>query len=411
MRKLMIIAVLLLMGGQGVIAQLPVKTGLWRALLHRDDGKDIVFNYEFSWNKNKPVIYVLNAGERMRVTDIILGGDSVFVQMPFFESSFRARIYSKDSISGNWIKATATKSVVLPFTASSRNTVRFVAAKGPASVNVSGKWSVQLYKQGNEPAPAIGVFTQKNNKVTGSLLTPTGDFRFLEGIVTGDSLVMSAFDGSHALLFTARAANGKISDGMLYSGATGLQQWQAVANDTATLPNTAAMYLKNGEEGTLNFRFKDIHGKEVGINDERFKNKVVVIQIMGSWCPNCMDETAFLSDYYKKNKQRGVEMIALAYEYTTDPERSVRSLNSFQQRFNITYPVLNTGVAVTDPQRTEKTLPQFTPIKTFPTSIILDKKGKVRKVDTGFVGPGTGSYYTEYKAEFEKMIAALLAES
>ena len=148
----------------------------------------------------------------------------------------------------------------------------------------------------------------------------------------------------------------------------------------------------------------------VSINDARFKNKVVIIQIMGSWCPNCMDETQFLSDYYNKNKGRGVEVIALAYEYTTDKDRSTRSLRKFQQRFNVQYPMLNTGVTVGDSLRTEKTLPQITDIKMFPTSLVLDKTGKVRSIDTGFNGPGTGEHYTEYKSEFESLVGKLLGE-
>jgi hypothetical protein len=123
-----------------------------------------------------------------------------------------------------------------------------------------------------------------------------------------------------------------------------------------------------------------------------------------------MDETAFLSEWYKKNHQRGVEIIALAYEYSTDFERSRRDLLKFQQRFKVDYPVLITGVTVMDSLRTEKTLPQFTPIKTFPTSIVLDKKGKVRKIDTGFFGPGTGVYYERYKEEFERTVNDLLKE-
>jgi peroxiredoxin len=131
---------------------------------------------------------------------------------------------------------------------------------------------------------------------------------------------------------------------------------------------------------------------------------------MGSWCPNCMDETAFLSEYYNKNKQRGVEIIALAYEYSTNWERSVKSLKKFQERYNVQYTVLNTEVTVNDSLRTEKTLPELTAIKFFPSSVILDKKGKVRKLDTGFNGPATGVHYDIYKKEFEETISNLLGE-
>jgi peroxiredoxin len=135
-----------------------------------------------------------------------------------------------------------------------------------------------------------------------------------------------------------------------------------------------------------------------------------VIQLMGSWCPNCMDETAFLSEYYNNNKQRGFEVIALAYEYSTDWERSIKSLKKFQQRYNVQYTILNTEVTVTDSLRTEKTLPEVTPIKFFPSSIIIDKKGKIRKLDTGFNGPATGGHYLAYKKEFVELMDKLLKE-
>lgn len=393
-------------------AQKQLQTGKWRAALHRADGNDIVFNFRFEWQQNKPVIYILNAAEKLAVTDIQFAGDSLYFNMPFFESAFRARIYTKDSVDGVWVKGTSSgKNVEMPFSASTRFTYRFQPQGGKTVGSVNGKWSVSFYdRQGNPDEPAIAVLTQKDQTVTGSILTPTGDYRFLEGRMNGNTLWLSTFDGSHAFVITASLREGKLADGMFYAGAGGKQAWAAVRNDTATLPDLAAMYLKKGEEGYLDFHFKDMDDKELSIKDDRFKNKVVVIQLMGSWCPNCMDETAFLSEYYQKNHQRGVEMVALAYEYSTDLARSKKSLAKFQQRFNVTYPILITGVAVTDTLRTEKTLPQFTKIKSFPTSVILDRTGKVRKIDTGFQGPGTGAYYTAYKAEFEKLMDELLSE-
>src|SRR6187402_3322157 len=117
MRKILLAMMALLAGAQVLMAQAHLQAGQWRALLHREDGKDIVFTYQLSWQQQKPVIYVLNAGERLLVNDIVLAGDSVFIKMPFFESSFRARVYSKDSLSGMWIKAGATKTNTMPFTA------------------------------------------------------------------------------------------------------------------------------------------------------------------------------------------------------------------------------------------------------------------------------------------------------
>jgi len=380
--------------------------GWWSAKLRRSDNNDIAFTFEWKQEHGKPVWYIHNAAEQIKVDSVTVQGDSVWVQMPVFESRFKLRYY-KDGLTGVWIKGSTAGNQVVPFVAVKGNK-RF-SETGAAAVNITGRWAATF--SGSAGELSVGEFKHAGNKVTGTFLNPTGDYRYLEGIVVKDSLLLSGFDGGHALLFTAKiTSNKKITDGRLFFGPVYKEDWTAVKDAKATVSETSvAMYARPGEDH-LHFSFKDLDGKTVSINDNRYKDKVVVIQLMGSWCPNCMDETAFLSDYYNHNKDRGVEVIALAYEYSTDWERSVKSLRKFQQRFNVQYAVLSTGVTVQDSLRTEKTLPELTPIKFFPSSVILDKKGKIRKLDTGFNGPGTGEHYTVYKKEFEETIDGLLKE-
>lgn len=385
------------------------QTTKWRGIIHRQDGNNVVFNFEEQYENNNAVVYVINAGERMRVDSIRVAGDSVFVKMPVFESSFKAKV-SDDKVSGVWIKGTSGAEQVMPFTAE-KNSARFDLTDGAAKNNITGRWAVKFAGDKPGETTSIAEFKQIGVKLEGTFLTPTGDYRFLEGVVTGNTLKLSGFDGGHAYLFTAEIGDrNTIKNGRYFSGAKYSGDWSAIKNANAKVKtDESAMYLKPGEE-KLNFRFPDLNGNPVSINDNRFKNKVVVVQLMGSWCPNCMDETAFLSDYYNKNKPHDVEIIALAYEYSTNFNRSEKSLKKFQQRFNVQYPVLITGVTVSDTLRTEKTLPQVTSIKVFPSSIVIDKKGKVRKFDTGFFGPGTGEHYEAYKKEFYETIGKLLAE-
>ncbi|MEO5681558.1 MAG: TlpA disulfide reductase family protein [Chitinophagaceae bacterium] len=390
-----------------VSAQQPSPGTWWRAQLHRADGQNIVFNFEWTTEKGKPVWNIRNASERIRVTDIQVKGDSMIVQMPLYESQFRVK---KDGVnlSGTWLKGGSVKTQIMAFSAT-KGSKRFDTAKDAAQ-NINGRWAA-AFTENNKTTPGIAEFTQRMNYVTGTFLNPTGDYRYLEGVINNDTLLLSCFDGVHAFLFTALINNNdSISNGWFYSGASFKQPWHAEKNDTASLPeDDVAMYLRPGEE-KLHFTFNNLEGKPVSIDDARFKDKVVVVQFMGSWCPNCMDETAFFSDYYNKNKQRGIEIVSLAYEYSTDIARSVKTLKKFQQRFNVQYPMLITGVTVNDSMRTEKTLPELTPIKFFPSSAILDKKGKVRKLDTGFNGPATGDHYLLYKKDFEATINKLLAE-
>jgi thiol-disulfide isomerase/thioredoxin len=407
--KVQLIVLSFILNFVSVYSRSTINQGLWHASINRPDGKQIVFNLRSIIEKGKPVLYIINATESMRVPDVHIKGDSIFFNMPVFESVFKARILSKDSISGVWQRASVARQIEIPFTATAKNPQRFLPVNGSASQQAKGKWAISFQSYSGKISPAIGDFKQVNNKVTGSVLSPTGDDRYLEGIVSGDSLYLSGFDGIHALLYTAKITGTKLT-GILYSGEKVKENFTAELNADAVLPNSAAMSVKNGEDGHLDFAFKDLDSITVSIRDERFKNKVVIIDIMGSWCPNCMDETAFLSDFYKKNKHRGVEVISLAYELTTDFTRSKNSLLKFKKRFDVTYPILITGVSVADSLKTEKTLPQLTLIKTFPSTIILDKSGKVSMIDTGFEGPGTGEYYTKYVKEFTDYINKLLTE-
>ena len=124
-----------------------------------------------------------------------------------------------------------------------------------------------------------------------------------------------------------------------------------------------------------------------------------------------MDETNYFVNggYYNKYHDRGVEIIGLAYERTTDFAKSQRTVQQLKNHFNVPYPLLITGFTPGngDP---EKSLPMLADFRGFPTTIIIDKKGDVRKIHTGFSGPGTGEYYTQFTREFEKLTDDLLAE-
>lgn len=381
----------------------------WRAELLRGDGKNIVFNLQIVQQAGKTVWYVINGAEKIKIDKVRTKGDSVWVDMPVFESAFRIRRVNKQRLEGVWIKEGAVTRLVMPFVAQAGLRERFPEAK-TTQHRIAGRWAVKFYRKDGSSRPAMAEFKQTGNSVTGSILTPTGDYRYLAGVIDGDSLRLSTFDGSHAYYFTAAVDNDHtIRSGYFYASATGVEPWEAVRDANASLPDLAAMYLKDGEE-KLNFRFRDLNGKWVSINDERFRNKVVIVQIMGSWCPNCMDETAFLSSYYKQNRQRGVEVVGLAYEYSEDWNRSKASVQKFKDRFDVQYPLLITGVTVNDSLRTEKTLPQLTPIRSFPSTIFINKKGAVVKIHAGFAGPGTGQHYENLKKEFNATVDALLKQ-
>ena len=390
------------------------QTGLatnYTGYLVRQDNNTVVFNIEVANENNETVFYVINADERIKITPINITNDSVNFAMPTFESSFKTRRNTDGSLQGVWIKGTSGEFQNWKFYAIPNQSIRFAKNQGSARFDISGKWDVTITRANGTPRKALAEFEQDGDRLTGSFLTPSGDYRFLEGIVTGDSLKLSTFDGAHAYTFYAKVVSAeKITGGVYLSGFNGKETWSAIKNKNAKEPvQEQPTKLKPGDK-KLNFTFKDLDGNPVSINDDRFKNKVVIVQLMGSWCPNCLDETKFLSEFYDKNRSKGVEMVSLAYEYSTDWDRSVKSLRKFQKLFNVQYPMLITGVTSSDEQKTEKTLPQLTPIRSFPTSIFLDRKGNVREVHSVFYGPGTKKYFEEYTKIFSAIVEGLLKE-
>jgi len=383
----------------------------WQVLLERKDGKLVPFMLEKKMEQGKTVLYILNAREKIKITNVTITGDSMFFATPAFESSFRIRLLTNGDMNGTYIKGTSGTTQYWPLHAYAKTKNRFPTNSGPAKNNISGQWDVTITRANGTLRKALGVFEQNGNMLSGSFLTPAADYRYLDGIVTGDSLMLSGFDGDNVHLLEAKVDNSNtITGGVFYNGYSAKETWIAKRNDSAALPEiNEPTRLRKGSSG-LSFTFNDLQGLPVSINDDKYKNKVVVIQLMGSWCANCLDETKFLSDYYKRNHSKGIEIIALAYELTTDSNRSKKSLIKFRKLLDVTYPMLITGVTASDEHKTEKTLPQLTAIKSFPTTIFIDKKGNVREIHTNFYGPGSGKYYVESKNKFYDTVDKLLNE-
>ncbi len=382
----------------------------WRVMLARKDGKLVPFILERKMEMGKIVLYVINADEKIPVTTVKIVGDSMFFSTPAFESSFRVKLQTNGDLVGTYIKGTSGNTQYWHMYAYKMKN-RFDNVNGESKYNISGKWDVSITRANGTVRKALATFEQKENTLTGSFLTPAADYRYLDGIVKGDSLFLSGFDGDNIHLLEAQIINeNKISGGVFYNGYTSKETWTAEKNNAIALPEISdPTRLREGFK-KLDFVFRDLKGNVVSINDEKYKNKVVVIQLMGSWCANCLDETRFLSNYYNNDRPKDVEIIALAYELTTDRDRSIKSVAKFQKLFDVKYPMLITGVAAGDDKKTEKTLPQLTTIKSFPTTIFIDKQGNVSEIHTEFYGPGSGEYYIESKNKFYETIKRLLKE-
>ena len=382
-----------------------LKTGTYRSTLMINDSLDLPFNFEVT-SANSLKIY--NADEVILVNEINYANDSVYIKMPVFEGFIVAKISNEDKLKGYFKKEPLNR--VVPFEAEFNNNMRFEVTNPEYHNNVSGSWETVFSPNTKEDSyMAKGIFNQTGNKVTGTFRTTTGDYRYLEGVMEGDQLQLSTFDGSHAFLFNAKVSDSAM-EGMFYSGNHFKEPFVAKRNEYFELPDEDQLtFLKEGYD-KVSFSFPDASGNLISLEDTRFKNKVVLIQIMGTWCPNCLDESRFYSEYYKNNKDKAVEFIALAFEYAKTPEAAFKNMARLKENVGIKYPVLLAQYGSSNKTEAQEKLPMLDHILSYPTTIYIDKSGKVRKIHTGFNGPATGDKFTAFKAEFYAFIDALLNE-
>lgn len=384
-----------------------IKTGIWRGTLNIQ-GQELPFNFEVEKDSAGGLDFFLrNASERLLLDEVYQTNDSVRVVLHVFDAEIRA-VISNDSLNGLFILNYAA-GYRLPFKAKHGQAFRFSSVDKKAKVenDFSGKYKVTFTSESGT-TESVGVFRQEGNYAEGSFLTTTGDYRYLEGGVHNDTLMLSTFDGNHLYLFKAvKNSDGTLS-GFYWSGKTLYKTWTGVPDANASLPDSESIVsLKPGYD-RIEFSFPDVNGKIIASTDERFRNKVVILQILGTWCPNCMDETKFLIPWYNENKDRGVEILGLAYERKDDFNYAAERVKKMQQKWNVPYDIVIAGV--NDNVKAAETLPALTRLAAFPTTIFVGKDGKVKHIHTGFEGPGTGAFHEQFKERFNETINEMLSE-
>jgi peroxiredoxin len=383
-----------------------IQTGIWRGVLKLNDSTELPFNFEIKNTENEFFIDIINADEHIKTSEFSFEGDSLFIKMPVFNSEFRLKC-SSSFMTGVWINRSRKEATSIPFTAVYNQTQRFLIA-GKTHSLIKERWKVTFEPGSKDEYFSVGMFQTINSKTSGTFTTETGDYRYLQGFSDDKKFMVSCFDGAHAYLFYADRKDGNLVNGHFYSGKSGHENWVAVPDATFELRDPYALtYLKPGYK-KIDFSFKNLEGKTVSLSDEKFKDKVIIVQLMGTWCPNCMDETKFLTSFYHTYKNKGVEVIGLAFERTTDLNKAIGNVNRLKTRFGAEYEFLITEKTGKD--EASAALPMLNAVMAFPTTIYIDKKGNVRKIYTGFNGPATGEKYTTYVQETTAFIEELLKE-
>ncbi len=381
-------------------------TGTWHGSITLPGG-ELPFQFEIKNRDRKLKATLLNGFENVKIKDLNFENDSLTLYFPAFNTKLRlTNDKNFKKLKGNLtlIKSGGVQQI-MPIEAK-----RLKSKKNNyySAINIGGRWKVDFVDDEGNKTISVGEFKQIESKINGTFLTTTGDYRFLNGFVEDSSLQLSTFDGAHVFLFRAKLGKDGKLNGDFWSGIKWHETWEATRDENAALPDEDSLtFLKKGYE-KISFTFEDVNGKKISLDDEKYKGKVVLVNLAGSWCPNCHDEARFLSDYYNRNKDKGLEIIALMFENYKDKSKNINQIKKFRDKFNIKYDLLYAGI--NNKGGAAKLLPMLNTILAFPTTIYIDRKGKVRKISTGFTGPGTGEHYLKFQEKFDLFVSSLLNE-
>lgn len=388
---------------------LKIAQGNWVGELALSTTDRLPFNLVVSKDGDTYDFTVENGEEMIQLNKPVQKGDSLYVAFPFFNSELVFTAHTKKELKGYWVNYNR-KNYRIAFTAKKNVATRFPAAQkklAESSPNVHGKWAVTFEPGTTSAYPAVGIFQQdgKTSKVSGTFLTETGDYRYLDGNIVNDSLYLSCFDGSHAFLFTA-SLKGDHMNGKFFSGKHWQSNWEGTRDEHAELKNPEELtYLIDDQQ--ITFELPTLTGTLYNFPEDAEPNTVTIIQIMGTWCPNCLDETLFYKELYDKYHSKGLEIISVGYEAASEYTGQVATIERLKNKLNLEFTFLVGGQA--SKSIASDHFKMLNEIISFPTSIFIGRDGMVKRIHTGFNGPGTGEYYTEYRENTISLIESLLA--
>jgi thiol-disulfide isomerase/thioredoxin len=399
---------LLLAAALLALAALPARveaqsiSGLWDASVVVNGGIEVPFRFEIAGSGTSIKGSFFNGDEK--VTSTTGSFENGALTLSFDEYGTKVEATLKDGrLEGQYSRG--TRGAPYPFQAK-----RFAPAPvGDAPIPpIAGLWNIQVGKSSKGEAAWQLIVRQSGAEASAAILRVDGDTGTLTGTYRDGKFVLSHFSGARPLRLELTPA----SDGTLSVVQNKDNPFTAVRADQARAkglpqPSDPSRFtsVKDPTE-PFRFSFPDLNGRVVSNTDDKFRGKVVIVSISGSWCPNCHDEAPFLGELYKKYRSRGLEIVSLSFEEEAQLKNPVR-LRAFMKRYGIEYTVLIPG----EPKDLAERVPQGVNLSSFPTTFFIGRDGRVRAVHAGFPGKASGEFHAQAKEESTATVERLLAES
>ena len=348
---------------------------------------------------NDSVLVVKNSSELVEFS-IEYSRDSIFINSKVFEGYIKG-VLNDNKIEGVFVIESLDRYV--PFS-SYKSKKRFNIDFEENKKLISNTWKFIFNPNEDNASASIGLFNSiGQNEIGATFRTTTGDYGYMQGGYKNGNIVLSTFNGVRAYLLEAKLSNDSIK-GLLYAGNHSKTIIEGVLDNDFELANAYSLTFLKSNVQKFDFSFEDTAGKLVSIDDDFYDGKSMVVQFMGSWCPNCLDESKFYVDYINKNELNDIEFVALAFEYAKTKEAAQKGILKLKNEIGINYPILLAQYGSSDKAKALEKFPMLNNIISYPTTIFLDKNKEVIKIHTGFNGPATGEKYIEFINKFNSTI-------
>lgn len=346
---------------------------------------------------------IINSIEMIEIDEIKIVDGKFIIPLSIYPNTLEFVIEGK-SLRGHWVKNKKDIIEKYDFVGGKVQTFDEITPKKRPDDKISGKWKIQFFDEnGKEEEVGIGLFKVELNYVRGTILTETGDYRFLEGTFQNDYLYMQGFDGQNGFVLKGELKNDQL-ELMIYAGKTWNKKLVGKKAPDFELADADKLTKAKGD-GTVSFKVEDLEGNIFTHEDPSLKGKPYIIQIYGSWCPNCLDEARFLNTW-KERTAGGIPIVPIGFERANSKKEAIAHIQKKIDTLKLNYKFY-LGSFDKDKEGVLKVLPFLENHMSYPTMIFVNKLGKVHKIHTGFSGPATGMYFQAFVYKFINTIKEL----
>lgn len=370
----------------------------WDLRISNDEGEWIPARMAFEKTETTPRLNIINARDTIQLDPSKTVDDTLFYHFIDYNAEIAFSPDGKNALAGYWIPLEDE-----PLIKRQLRAVPAESTPGPTpAADLTGEWRtrVSLPTRGFD---AILSLEQNDHTLYGTMRTRSGDYQYLEGEVRGQDFYMSTFSGNSLFYIEGEIKNDTLT-GRIHGVKSSDRTIEAVRDPDFDLPDAASLTKVINDE-PFRLDLKDEKGKQHNFSDLT-GGHVSVISIFGTWCPNCVEEV----DYFNEIKEDfpEVQFLFVAFETTDNEDEQQRRVQGFKDRKTIDMTFLIGGRLGEENVRSK--FPMIDHFGAYPTTFVLDKKGEIRTVHTGFNGPATGLLFDQYKKETENLLQSLIEE-